>query len=485
MATELYAKAHRKIQDIKGPLLFLDPVQDVKFGERVQIVDSEGRQKSGQVLDVGEEAIIVQVFEGNDGLDRKGTAVFFTGDIVKIGLSEDMLGRVFGGSGNPRDGLGEIYPEIERPIGGAPINPVARQQPDEWIETGVTAIDSLFTLIKGQKLPIWGGPGLPLNEVTMQVARQVIRQSEEELVVIFAGMGITSREYNYFYSQFQDSGALASSVLFLNLADDAAIERTLTPRLALTAAEYFAYDKGRDVLVIMSDMLNYANALREISSAREEIPGRRGYPGYLYTDLASIYERAGVVQGERGSVTQMPICTMPNDDITHPVIDLTGYITEGQILLSRSLDRADEFPPIDVLPSLSRLMDEGVGEGKTRDDHDKLSDQLYALYARGKELEKLTAIIGSEGLGDDEQRILNFTERFESEFIGQGNEPRSIQESLDLGWELLADVPRSELRRVKAEQIEQYMPERSADGGADGGADGAAADEAATEATGA
>ena len=464
MATELYAKAHRKIQDIKGPLVYLDPVQDVKFGERVQIVDSEGRQKSGQVLDVGEKAVVVQVFEGSDGLDRQGTAVFFTGDIVKLGLSEDMLGRVFDGSGSPRDGLGEIYPEVERPISGAPINPVSRQQPEDRIETGVTAIDMLFTLVKGQKLPIWGGPGLPLNEVTMQVARQVIRQSGEELVVVFAGMGITSREYNYFYSQFQDSGALASSVLFLNLADDAAIERNLTPRLALTTAEYFAYDKGKDVLVIMTDMLNYANALREISSAREEIPGRRGYPGYLYTDLASIYERAGIVKGQPGSVTQMPICTMPNDDITHPVIDLTGYITEGQILLSRPLDRAGNFPPIDVLPSLSRLMNEGIGEGKTRDDHRQLADQLYALYARGKELEKLTAIIGSEGLGENEQRILNFTTRFEEEFVGQGNEPRSMEDSLALGWELLADIPTGELRRVEDKHIEQYMPNQSGTG---------------------
>ena len=462
MATELYAKAHRKIQDIKGPLLFLEPVADVKYGERVRIVDSEGREKSGQVLDVGEQAIIVQVFEGSDGLDRTGTAVFFTGDIVKIGLSEDMLGRVFDGSGNPRDGLGEVYPEVERPITGSPMNPVCRQQPRDWIETGISAIDLLFTPVKGQKLPIWGGPGLPLNQVTMQVARQVIRQSGENLVVVFAGMGITSREYNYFYREFQDSGALANAVLFLNLADDAAIERILTPRLALTTAEYFAFDKGRDVLVILTDMLNYANALREISSAREEIPGRRGYPGYLYTDLATIYERAGIIRGQPGSVTQMPICTMPNDDITHPVIDLTGYITEGQILLSRPLDRAGVYPPIDVLPSLSRLMNLGIGKDKTREDHRQLADQLYAFYAQGKELEKLTAIIGSEGLGATEKQILRFTERFEGEFLNQGEQPRSLQETLDLGWDLLAEVPRSELRRVEEKYIEKYMPKRAA-----------------------
>ena len=461
MATELYAKAHRKIQDIKGPLLFLEPVADVKYGERVVIVDSEGREKSGQVLDVGEQAIVVQVFEGSDGLDRRGTAVFFTGDIVKIGLSEDMLGRVFDGSGRPRDGLGEIYPEVERPITGSPINPVCRQQPRDHIETGISAIDMLFTLVKGQKLPIWGGPGLPLNQVTMQVAKQVIRQSGEQLVVVFAAMGITSREYNYFYQEFQDSGALANAVLFLNLADDAAIERILTPRLALTTAEYFAFDKGRDVLVILTDMLNYANALREISSAREEIPGRRGYPGYLYTDLATIYERAGIVKGQPGSVTQMPICTMPNDDITHPVIDLTGYITEGQILLSRPLDRAGIYPPIDVLPSLSRLMNLGIGKGKTREDHRQLADQLYALYAQGKELEKLTAIIGSEGLGATERQILRFTERFEREFLNQGDKPRTLQETLDLGWDLLAEVPRTELRRVEAKYVEKYLPKRA------------------------
>jgi len=300
-----------------------------------------------------------------------------------------------------------------------------------------------------------------LNQVTMQVAKQVIRQSGERLVVVFAAMGITSREYNYFYQEFQDSGALANAVLFLNLADDAAIERILTPRLALTTAEYFAFDKGRDVLVILTDMLNYANALREISSAREEIPGRRGYPGYLYTDLATIYERAGIVKGQPGSVTQMPICTMPNDDITHPVIDLTGYITEGQILLSRPLDRAGIYPPIDVLPSLSRLMNLGIGKGKTREDHRQLADQLYALYAQGKELEKLTAIIGSEGLGATEKQILRFTERFEREFLNQGDKPRTLQETLDLGWDLLAEVPRSELRRVEAQYVEKYLPKRA------------------------
>jgi V/A-type H+-transporting ATPase subunit B len=455
--TELYAKAHRKIHDIKGPLVFLEPVEDVKYGERVTLVDSLDNRKSGQVLEVGERAIVVQVFEGSDGLDKKGTAIFFTGDVVKLGLSEDMLGRVFDGSGNPRDGLGDVYPEVERPITGSPLNPVCRQQPSEWIQTGISAIDIMNTLVKGQKLPIFTGAGLPANQVAVQIARQVIRQSGEELIVVFAGMGITSREYSYFYKEFQESGALANSVLFLNLADDPTIERILTPKLALTTAEYFAFDKGRDVLVILTDMLNYANALREISSAREEIPGRRGYPGYLYTDLATNYERAGIVKGQKGSVTQLPIVTMPNDDITHPVIDLTGYITEGQIILVRELNRKGYYPPINPLPSLSRLMNLGIGPKKTREDHKQLSDQLYALYAQGKELEKLTAIIGSEGLGTTEKQIIRFTERFEGEYINQGDQPRSLEESLALGWDMLSEVSRGELRRVEDKYVEKYM----------------------------
>ncbi len=462
MATGLYGKAYRKIQDIKGPLIFLEPVKDVRYGERVTITDSQDHSKGGQVLDVGERAIVIQVFEGSDGLDKKATAVFFTGDVVKLGLSEDMLGRVFDGSGKPADGLGDVYPEAELPINGSPLNPVARRQPFEWIQTGISAIDIMNTLVKGQKLPIFTGAGLPANRVAVQIARQVIRQSGEELIVVFAGMGITSREYSYFYREFQESGALANSVLFLNLADDPTIERILTPRLALTTAEYFAFTKGRDVLVIMTDMLNYANALREISSAREEIPGRRGYPGYLYTDLATNYERAGIVKGQRGSITQLPIVTMPNDDITHPVIDLTGYITEGQIILARELDRKGYYPPINPLPSLSRLMNLGIGSDKTREDHKQLSDQLYALYAQGKDLEKLTAIIGSEGLGAAEKQIIDFTTRFESEYINQGDQPRSLEESLALGWDLLSGVARGELRRVEDKYVDKYMTKRAA-----------------------
>jgi len=454
---ELYTKSHRKVQEIKGPLVFLENVADVKYNERVVLIDSLGNRKSGQVLEVGEDAIVIQVFEGSDGLDKKGTEVFFTGDVVKLALSEDMLGRVFDGSGRPRDGLGGVYPEVERSITGSPFNPVSRQQPTDWIETGVSALDLMNTLVKGQKLPIFTGAGLPANQLTAQIARQVIRQSKEELIVIFAGMGITHREYNYFYREFQESGALTNSVLFLNLADDPTIERILTPRMALTAAEYFAFDKQKDVLVILTDMLNYANALREISSAREEVPGRRGYPGYLYTDLATNYERAGIIKGQKGSITQLPILTMPNDDITHPVVDLTGYITEGQIFLSRELDRKGIFPPINVLPSLSRLMHLGIGAGKTREDHKQLSDQLYALYGQGKYLEKLTAIIGSEGLSEGERQVLKFSEDFEKELIHQGSEARSLQESLSLGWKLLAEVPRSELRRVEDKYITKYL----------------------------
>jgi V/A-type H+-transporting ATPase subunit B len=457
MSTALYAKAYRNITDIKGPLVFLRSVQGVRYGERITLINSLGQRKSGQVLEVSEHAIVVQVFEGSDGLDKKDTAVFFSGDVVKIGLSEAMLGRVFDGSGNPRDGLGPILPEVERPITGSPINPVCRQQPSQYIETGISTIDLMNTLVKGQKLPIFTGAGLPANRVAVQIARQVIRQSQGELIVVFAGIGITSREYNYFYKEFQDSGAIANSVLFLNLADDPTIERILTPRLALTTAEYFAFDKGRDVLVILTDMLNYANALREISSAREEIPGRRGYPGYLYTDLATNYERAGIIKGQQGSVTQLPIVTMPNDDITHPVIDLTGYITEGQVILSRELDRKGIYPPINPLPSLSRLMNLGIGKGKTREDHRQVQDQLYALYAQGKELEKLTAIIGMAGLGESERKILRFTERFEREFINQGERPRSLHESLELAWDLLGEVPRDALRRIEEHFIQKYM----------------------------
>ncbi len=466
--TELYAKAHRKIHDIKGPLVFLEPVEDVKYGERVTLVDSLDNRKSGQVLEVGERAIVVQVFEGSDGLDKKGTAIFFTGDVVKLGLSEDMLGRVFDGSGNPRDGLGDVYPEVERPITGSPLNPVCRQQPSEWIQTGISAIDIMNTLVKGQKLPIFTGAGLPANQVAVQIARQVIRQSGEELIVVFAGMGITSREYSYFYKEFQESGALANSVLFLNLADDPTIERILTPKLALTTAEYFAFDKGRDVLVILTDMLNYANALREISSAREEIPGRRGYPGYLYTDLATNYERAGRIKGRKGSITQMPILSMPSDDVTHPIPDLTGYITEGQIFLGRDLFRKGIYPPVYVLSSLSRLMGPALGhvikEGKARPDHHQVGNQLYNAYARAVELRALAEIVGKSGLAGSDLRYLQFGDEFEQKFLNQGyDENRTFDDTLRIAWETLSILPEGELTNIKEEFIKQhYVKEKSA-----------------------
>ncbi|MFQ5794583.1 MAG: V-type ATP synthase subunit B [Candidatus Bipolaricaulia bacterium] len=454
---KLASKSYRKVQNISGPLVFLEGIAGVKFNERVTLVDRARNRKGGQVLEVGEDVIVIQVFEGSDGLDKQATEVFFSGDVVRMPLSEELLGRIFNGSGRPRDGLGEVFPEVERSVTGNPINPTARAYLTEWIETSISTLDLMNTLVKGQKLPIFTGSGLPANRLAAQIARQVIAQSEGALVVVFAGMGITHREYNFFRREFEESGALANSVLFLNLADDPTIERTLTPRMALTTAEYFAFDLGRDVLVILTDMLNYANALREISSAREEIPGRGGYPGYLYTDLASIYERAGVLQDTPGSITQIPILTMPNDDITHPVVDLTGYITEGQILLIRELDRKGFYPPINVLPSLSRLMNQGIGEGKTREDHRQLADQLYALYAEGKDLEKLTAIIGDEGLDATERKVLEFSERFETEFIDQGDAARSLEESLESGWQLIAKLPRNELRRLEDKYLDKYL----------------------------
>jgi V/A-type H+-transporting ATPase subunit B len=457
MSTALYAKAYRNITDIKGPLVFLRSVQGVRYGERITLINSLGQRKSGQVLEVSEHAIVVQVFEGSDGLDKKDTAVFFSGDVVKIGLSEAMLGRVFDGSGNPRDGLGPILPEVERPITGSPINPVCRQQPSQYIETGISTIDLMNTLVKGQKLPIFTGAGLPANRVAVQIARQVIRQSQGELIVVFAGIGITSREYSYFYKEFQDSGAIANSVLFLNLADDPTIERILTPRLALTTAEYFAFDKGRDVLVILTDMLNYANALREISSAREEIPGRRGYPGYLYTDLATNYERAGIIKGQQGSVTQLPIVTMPNDDITHPVIDLTGYITEGQLILSRELDRKGIYPPINPLPSLSRLMNLGSARARRGKTIARCKISSMPSTPRAKSLRSSRRSLGWQAWERASARSCASPSASRGNSSTKGSAPRSLHESLELAWDLLGEVPRDALRRIEEHFIQKYM----------------------------
>jgi V/A-type H+-transporting ATPase subunit B len=402
---------------------------------------------------------VVQVYEGTSGIDDLKTKVRFTGEPPKIFVGYGMLGRILNGIGKPRDGGTDIVPEDYLDINGMPINPYARDKPSDFIQTGVSAIDALNTLVRGQKLPIFSGAGLPANELAAQIARQAkVRGEGEKFAVVFAAMGITHKEASFFMRDFERSGALERVVFFMNLADDPTIERIATPRCALTTAEYLAFAHGLHVLVILTDMTNYCEALREISTAREEVPGRRGYPGYMYTDLASIYERAGRITGSKGSITQIPILTMPDDDITHPVPDLTGYITEGQIVLSRDLFRRGAQPPIDVLPCLSRLMNLGIGPGKTREDHRNVADQLYASYAYGRDLRRLVAIVGEEALTEVDKKYLNFAEKFEKEFISQGNEDRSIERTLEIGWELFSLLPEYELKRVKVEFIQKYHP---------------------------
>jgi V/A-type H+-transporting ATPase subunit B len=401
---------------------------------------------------------IVQVFEGTRGLDTDETRVRFSGDIMKISLSKEMLGRSFDGLGRPIDGGPEIIPEIRMPITGAAINPTARAYPNEFIQTGISTIDGMNTLVRGQKLPIFSGSGLPHNELAAQIARQAtVLGSEEPFSVIFSAMGITHEEANFFMNSFESTGALERIVSFINLADDPAIERIITPRMALTTAEFLAFSHDTHVLVILTDMTNYCEALREISSAREEVPGRRGYPGYMYTDLSTIYERAGRIIGRRGSITQMPILSMPDDDITHPVPDLTGYITEGQFVLSRELHRKGVYPPVDVLPSLSRLMNEGIGEGRTRADHLGVSDQCYSAYAEGRDVRSLVAVVGEEALSVRDRLNLKFADVFEERFVTQGvDEDRTIEQTLDLGWELLSMFPEGELKRIDEKYIKQY-----------------------------
>ncbi len=452
-------KYHRKISEISGPLILIKGVEGAKYLELVEIIVGEKERRFGQVLEVYEDKALVQVFEGTRGIDLTETKVRFLGETIKIGLSKDILGRIFDGLGRVRDGGPEIIPEIEKDINGAPINPYAREYPNEFIQTGISAIDGLNTLVRGQKLPIFSGSGLPHNLLAAQIARQAkVLGKEEEFAVVFGAMGITFEEANFFIDSFEKSGALERSVLFLNLADEPAIERIATPRAALTAAEYLAFDLDMHVLVILTDMTNYCEALREISAARKEVPGRRGYPGYLYTDLASIYERCGRIKGKKGSITLMPILTMPEDDKTHPIPDLTGYITEGQIILSRSLQRKKVFPPIDVLPSLSRLRDKGIGKGKTREDHAELANQLFACYAKGKEAEELEVILGEAALTELDKIYLHFAEEFEKRFVSQGEyEDRSIEETLNIGWELLRLIPKEELKRVREEFIQKYL----------------------------
>lgn len=453
-------KEYRTISKIAGPLIFVQKTEPIGYGELVNITLSDGSTKRGQVLDTSDEIVVVQVFESTAGLGRD-SGVRFTGEAIKMPVGHEMLGRILSGGGKPIDGGPEIVPEKRIDITGAAINPFARGMPADFIQTGISTIDGTNTLVRGQKLPIFSAAGLPHNNVALQIARQAkVPGSVEEFAVVFAGMGITKEEANAFMQDFERTGALERAVVFLNLADDPAVERIITPRLALTTAEYLAFELGMHVLVILTDMTNYCEALRQIGAAREEVPGRRGYPGYMYTDLASIYERAGMIKGRKGSVTQIPILTMPGDDITHPIPDLTGYITEGQIVVSRELHRKGIYPPINVLPSLSRLMNLGIGSGKTREDHKKVSDQLYAAYAEGNDLRGLVAIVGKDALSERDRTFLEFADLFEGRFVRQGvDEDRPIGEgTLDLGWDLLATLPVEQLSRIDRELIEKYHP---------------------------
>lgn len=461
----LITKEYRTLSRIAGPLVFIERIQGVAYGEIVEITGPDGEARLGQVLEVDKRLGVVQVFAGTSGLDLARTRVRFTGDVARLDVSLSMLGRALNGSGQPIDGGPPIIPETSLDINGLPINPSVRTHPSEFIQTGVSAIDGLNTLTRGQKLPIFSGAGLPANDLAAQIAWQAAVAEQDSILphpgndsfaVVFAAIGITHRETSFFIDRFRAGGAMDRTVLFVNRADDPTIERLLTPRAALTAAEYLAFTHDRHVLVILTDMTNYCEALREIAAAREEVPGRRGYPGYMYSDLASLYERAGRIRGKAGSVTQLVILTMPDDDITHPIPDLTGYITEGQLVLSRDLHRKGIYPPIDVLPSLSRLMNAGIGEGKTRADHRAVADQLYALYAQGRDLRRLVAIIGEAALSTEDRRVLTFADRFEAGFIGQGMVNRSAEETLALAWELLAPMPVEALKRIPQKYIEKY-----------------------------
>ena len=452
-------KEYKTIKEVVGPLMLVEGVEGVKYNELVEIVQKDGGIRRGKVLEVERDRALVQLFENSQGLQIATSRAKFLGHSLELAVSEDMLGRVFDGMGNPRDGGAPIIAEKRMDINGEPINPAARDYPNEFIQTGVSAIDGLNTLVRGQKLPVFSMSGLPHAELAAQIARQArVLKSDEKFAVVFAAVGITYEEADYFIRDFQETGAITRTVLFTNLANDPAIERIATPRMALTAAEYLAYDLGMHVLVIITDITNYREALREVSAARKEVPGRRGYPGYLYTDLASMYERAGRIRGKQGSITQIPILTMPEDDKTHPIPDLTGYITEGQIILSRELYKKGVTPPIDVLPSLSRLKDKGIGAGKTREDHADTMNQLFSAYARGKESKELAAILGEAALSDTDKLYAKFAEEFEKRYVSQGfTVNRSIEETLDLGWELLRILPRSELKRIKEQYIEKYL----------------------------
>ncbi len=478
---DLITREYATVGGIAGPLLFLDRARAASFGELVDILLPNGDTRRGQVIELSEQHAVIQVLEETTGLGATGTRVRLTESAAMMDLSPDLLGRRFNGMGLPIDDLPPVIPDTRAEIIGRPINPVVRDKPAHFIQTGVSTIDGLNTLVRGQKLPIFSGAGLPAKELAAQIVRQAKvrevrgpfsvprlpltdngeRRTENEqeggaFAIVFAAMGITFREASFFLQEFQRGGVMEHTLVFLNMADDPTIERLLTPRFALTAAEYFAFVLGRHVLVILTDMAAYCEALRQIATAREEIPGRRGYPGYMYSDLASIFERAGRIKGKTGSITQLPIVTMPDDDITHPIPDLTGYITEGQIVLSRELHRRGIYPPVDVLPSLSRLMNLGIGSGKTREDHRAVADQLYTLYAQGRDVRRLAAIVGEDGLTESDRRLLKLAQDFEQEFVNQGDRDRDIEETLDLGWKFLRYLPQEHLTRMKPELIERY-----------------------------
>jgi len=453
-------KEYQTVTNIYGPLMLVEMVEQAKYGHIVDIELADGSVRHGQILQVENDKVLIQVFEGTSGIDVDESTVRFLARPMELAVSPDILGRVFTGLGVPQDGGEPLIPDQRLDINGRPINPYARDYPNEFIQTGISTIDGLNPLVRGQKLPIFSGAGLPHDNITAQIARQAtILGKGEEFAVVFAAMGITFEAAQFFINDLQQSGAIERAVMFVNLADNPAIERIATPRFALTAAEYLAFTLDMHVLVILNDMTNYCEALREISAARKEVPGRRGYPGYLYTDLATVYERAGRIKGKKGSITMVPVLTMPEDDKTHPVPDLTGYITEGQIILSRPLHRKGIAPPVDVLPSLSRLKDKGIGEGKTREDHADLYNQLYAAYARGKEAQELATIMGEAALSDEDKNYMNFADKFEARYVSQDYyENRTIQTTLDLGWELLSMFENVELKRIDVKLIEKYMP---------------------------
>ena len=452
-------KEYTTVSNLSGPLMVVEKINDVRFDELVEIRLQSGERRKGRVLEISEDQALVQVYEGTTGIDADSTKVRFLGDVLKLPVSKDMLGRIFNGRGTPIDGGANIIPETALDVNGNPINPYSRDYPSEFIQTGISTIDGMNPLVRGQKLPIFSGSGMPHSRMAAQIARQAtVISGHTAFAVVFAAMGITFEEASFFMEDFRKTGALERTVMFINLADDPAIERISTPRLALTCAEYLAFEHDMHVLVILTDLTNYCEALREVSAARKEVPGRRGYPGYLYTDLATMYERAGRLRGKDGSITQFPILTMPEDDKTHPIPDLTGYITEGQIILNRGLHRKGIYPPVDVMPSLSRLKDKGIGKGKTREDHADLMNQLFAAYSRGKDAKELAVILGEGALTDEDKAFAKFADAFEDRYVRQGEyENRTIEETLHLGWELLSIIPVKELKRVRDAYIEKYL----------------------------